>query len=87
MRIEAAEEASTNDTTNEQCMYEVLHNNKKTDRKLSIELLEISQQLVTRGFLELAEEAKKIGVEKKQSFLVEEVLPQVTEMTRPMMKI
>ena len=38
------------------------------------------------GFLELAEEARKIGVEKKQSFLVEEVLPQVTEMTRPMIE-
>ena len=67
-------------------MYEVLDNNKTTNRKLSMELLEIPQQLVTRGFLELAEEARKIGVEKKQSFLVEEVLPQVTEMTRPMIE-
>ena len=54
--------------------------------KLSMELLEIPQQLVTRGFLELAEEARNIGVEKKQSFLVEEVLPQVTEMTRLMIE-
>ena len=67
-------------------MYEVLDNNKTTDRKLSMKLLEIPLQLVTRGFLELAEEARKIGVEKKQSFLVEEVLPQVTEMTRPMIE-
>ena len=51
-----------------------------------MELLEIPQQSVTRGFLELAEEARKIGVEKKQSFLVEEVLPQITEMTRPMIE-
>ena len=86
MQVEAAEEASTDDTANEQCMYEVLDNNKTTDRKLSMELLEIPQQLVTRGFLELAEEARKIGVEKKQSFLVEEVLPQFTEMTRPMIE-
>ena len=47
--VEVAEEASTDDTTNEQCMYEVLDNNKTTDRKLSMELLEIPQQLVTRG--------------------------------------
>ena len=81
-----AEEASTDDTKIENCMYEALDNNEMTERKLSTELLEIPQQLVMRGFLELVEEARKIGVEKKQSFLVEEVLPQVTEMTRPMIK-
>ena len=86
MPIEVAEEASTDDTTNEQCIYEVLDNNKTTDRKLSMELLEIPQRSVTRGFLELAEEARNICVEKKQCFLVEEVLPQVTEMTRPMIE-
>ena len=84
--VEVAEEASTDDTTNEQCIYEVLDNNKTTDRKLSMELLEIPQWSVTRGFLELAEEARNICVEKKQCFLVEEVLPQVTEMTRPMIE-
>ena len=86
VQVDVAEEASTDDTTNEQCIYEVLDNNKTTDGKLSMELLEIPQQLVTRGFLELAEEARNIGVEKKQSFLVEEVLPQVTGMTRPMIE-
>ena len=80
------EEASTHDATNEQCIYEVLDNIKTTDGKLSMELLEIPQQLVTRGFLELAEEARNSGVEKKQSFLVEEVPPQVTGMTRPMIE-
>ena len=49
-------------------------------------MLEVPQQSVTRGFLELAEEARIIRVEKKQSFLVEEVLPQITEMTRPMIE-
>ena len=44
---------------------------------------EISQQLVTRGFLELAAEARIVRVEKDQSFLVEEVLPQITDVTRP----
>ena len=51
---------------------------------MSTELLLVPQQLVTRGFLELAEEARIVKVEKKQSFLVEEVLPQITEVTRPM---
>ena len=71
--VEAAEEASTDDTMS-------------TDRKLSMELLEIPQRSVTRGFLELAEAARNICVEKKQCFMVEEVLPQVTEMTRPMIE-
>ena len=84
--VEVAEEASTDDTKNEQCIYEILDNNKTTDRKLSMELLDIPQQSVTRGFLELAEEARNICVKKKQCFLVEEVLPQVTEMTRPMIE-
>ena len=74
--VEVAEEASTDDTKIEKCMYEVLDNNEMTERKMSTELLEIPQQLVTRGFLELAEDA----------FLVEEVLPQITEMTRPMIE-
>ena len=81
-----AEETSTDDTTIEKCMYEVLDNNETTKRKLSMELLEIPQKSVTRAFFELAEEARKIGVERKQSFLVEEVLPQITEMTRPMIE-
>ena len=76
--VEVAEEASIDDTKIEKCMYEVMDNNETTERKLSTELLEIPQQLVTRGFLELAEEARNVGVEKQQSFLVEEVLPQVT---------
>ena len=85
-QVDVAKEASTDDATNEQCIYEVLDNIKTTDGKLSMELLEISQQLVTRGFLELAEEARNNGVEKKQSFLMEEVPPQVTGMTRPMIE-
>ena len=86
VQVDVAEEASADDAANEQCIYEILDSVKKTDGKLSMELLEIPQQLVTRGFLELAEEARNSGVEKKQSFLVEEVPPQVTGMTRPMIE-
>ena len=52
MLVEVAEEASKEDTTIEKCMYEVLDKNETTDRKVSTELLEIPQHLVTRGFLE-----------------------------------
>ena len=86
MQVDVAEEASTDYATKKQCIYEVLDNIKTTDGILSMELLEIPQQLVTRGFLELAEEARNSGVEKKQSFLVEEVPPQVTGMTRLMIE-
>ena len=34
--VQVAEEASTEDTMNEQCIYEVLGNNRTTDRKLSM---------------------------------------------------
>ena len=53
---------------------------------VSMKLLEIPQRSVMRGFLELTEEARNICVETKQCFMVEEVLPQVTEMTRPMIE-
>ena len=41
--VEVAKETSIDDTTNEQCIYEVLDNNRSTDRKLSMEFLEIPQ--------------------------------------------
>ena len=82
--VEVMEEASTDDTTIEKCTNNVLDKNETTNRKVSTEMLEIPQQLVTRGFLELAAEARIVGVEKNQSFLVEEVLPQITDVTRPM---
>ena len=84
--VEVAKEASTGDTTIEKCLDVVLDNTEMTKRKVSTELLDIPPQSVTRGFLELAEDARKICTEKKQSFLVEEVPPQITEMTRPMIE-
>ena len=41
--------------------------------------LEIPQPSFTQGFMELAEEARNGGVESEPWFLVDEVLPQVTE--------
>ena len=78
--VEVTEEASTDDATIEKCTNDVLDKNETTNRKVSTEMLEIPQQLVTRGFLELAAEARIVRVEKNQSFLVEEV----TDVTRPM---
>ena len=84
--VEVMEEPITDDTTIEKCTYGNLDKNETTKRKVSTELLDISQQLITRGFLELAEESRIVKVEKTPSFLVDEVLPQITEVTRPMCK-
>ena len=80
--VTVAEEASTDGATNKQCVYEVLDNKKTTTTKVSMDFLEIPQPSFTRGFLELAEEARNICIENEQCFLVDEVLPQVTGMTR-----
>ena len=82
--VEVTEEASTDDTTIAKCTNDVLDKNETTNRKVSTEMLEIPQQLVTQGFLELAAEARIFRVENNQFFLVEEVLPQITDVTRSM---
>ena len=79
--FKVAEEASNDGTTNEQCLYIYKDQNytRTTITKLPMDFLEIPQPSFTRGFLELAGEARNGGVESEQCFLVDEVLPQVTE--------
>ena len=84
MLAEVLEETRTDDTTIEECTNGILDKNESTKRKVSTELLDISQQLITRGFLDLAEEARQVKGENTPSFLEGEVLPQNTEITRPM---
>ena len=85
--VEVAEEASTDGATNKQCTpYEVLDNKKTTITILSMDFLEIPQPSFTRGFLELADEARNVYIGNEQCFLVDEVLPQVTGMTRPVIE-
>ena len=56
---------------------------KPTITKLPMDFLEIPEPSFTRGFLELAEEAKNVCVENEQCLHVDEVLPQVAVMTKP----
>ena len=84
--FKVAEEASTDGTTNEQCLYEDQNYTKTTITKLPMDFLEIPQPSFTRRFLELAEEARNGGDESEQWFLVDEVLPQVTGMTKPVIE-
>ena len=79
MSFKVAEEATNDGTTNEQYIYEDQNYTKTTVAKLPMDFLEIPQPLFTRGFLELAEEARNGGVESEPWFLVDVVLPQVTE--------
>ena len=78
-----AEEASTDGTMNEQCLYENQNCRKTTITKLPMDFLEVPEPSFTRGFLELAEEAKNVCVENEQCLHVDEVLPQVAVMAKP----
>ena len=68
---------------NEQCIYQDQNYTKTTITKLPMDFLEIPQPSFMRGFLELAENG---DVESEQWFLVDEVLPQVTGMTKPVIE-
>ena len=46
----------------------------------------VPQPSFTRGFLKLAEEARNVYIENEQCFIVDEVLPQMTGMTRPVIE-
>ena len=81
--VKVAEEASTDGATNEQCLYEDKNYKKTTITKLPMDFLEIPELSFTRGFLELAEEAKNVCVENEQYLHIDEVLPQVAVITKP----
>ena len=78
-----AEEANTRDTTNEQYQYDIKSDTKTTSVELHMQFLEVTQTSLTRGFLELAEEARHVCVHSEQCFMVDEDLSQVTGTTNP----
>ena len=84
VRVEVLEETRTDENTVEECTYGIFDKNETTKPKVSTELVDLSQKLITRGFLELAEEARIVGVRQTPSVRVNEVIPQITEITRPM---
>ena len=67
---------------NKQYLYEDQNYKKTTVTKLPIDFLEVPEPSFTRGFLELAEDAKNVGVENEQCFHVDEVLPQAAVMAK-----
>ena len=83
--VEVLEETRTDENTIEEYTYDSLDKDEMTKRKVSTdhELLDMSQKWITQGFLELAEEAKLVGVVKTPSVPMNEALPEITEITRP----
>ena len=58
--------------------------NETTKLEVSTELVDLPQKLFTRGFLELAEEARIVDVSQTPSCRMNEVIPQINEITKPM---
>ena len=77
------EEVNITGDTNEQYQCKPRDNGKTTVVKLFEEVLDTPKTSLTRGFLALAEEAKHVCVRSEQRILVEEILPQVIGMSRP----
>ena len=84
IRVEVLEETRTNKITVEECTYGNLDKHETTKLNVSTELVDLSQKLITRGFLELAEEARIVDVRQTPSVCMTEVIPQITEITKPM---
>ena len=82
--VEVLEETRADENTIDEDTYGIRNKMETTKRKVSTELLDMSQKLITRGLLELAEESRIVGVGKTSSVLMNEVLPQISEITRPM---
>ena len=83
VRVEVLEETRTNQNTVEECTYGIVDKNEMTKLSVSTELVDLSQKLITRGFFELAEEARIVGMRQTPSVCMNEVIPQITEITKP----
>ena len=64
--FKVAEKASSDGATNKQCLIDDQKNKKTTNMKMPMDYLEIPEPSLTRGFLELAEEARNVCVENEQ---------------------
>ena len=84
LRVEVLENTRTNENTVEACTDGNLVKNETTKLVVSMALVDLPQKLFTRGFLELAEEARIVDVSQTLSCHIDEVIPQVNEITKPM---
>ena len=82
--IEVVEETRRNENTFEEYTDGHLVKDETTKLGVSTELVDLSQKLITRGFLELAEEARIVDLRLTPSFCMNEIIQQITETTEPM---
>ena len=84
LSIEVVEETRRNENTFEEYTDGHLVKDETTKLSVSTELVDLSQKLITRGFLELAEEARIVDVRLTPSCCMNEIIQQITETTEPM---
>ena len=86
LSIEVVEETRRNENTFEEYTDGHLVKDETTKLGVSTELVDLSQKFITRGFLELAEEARIVDVRLTPSCCMNEIIQQITETTEPIGK-
>ena len=83
-RVEVMEEIDTDEITLVEYTDGQLVKNETTKLGVSTELVDLPQKWMTRGFLELAEEARLVDVRLTPSCCMNESIQQITERKEPM---
>ena len=86
LSVEVVEETETDEITFEEYTDGHLVKDETTKLVVSTELVDLPQKLMTRGFLELAEEARLVDVRLTPSCCMHEIIQQITERKEPMSK-
>ena len=86
LSVEVMEEIETDEITLQEYTDGQLVKDETTKLGVSTELVDLPQKLMTRGFLELAEEAKLVDVSLTPSCGMNESRQQITERMEPMSK-
>ena len=86
LSVEVMEEIDTDEITLEEYTDGQLVKNETTKLGVSTELVDLPQKWMTRGFLELAEEARLVDVRLTPSCCMNDIIQQITERKEPMSK-
>ena len=86
LSVEVMEEIETDEITWEEYTDGQLVKDETTKLGVSTELVDLPQKWMTRGFLELAEEARLVDVRLTPSCCMNESIQQITERKEPMSK-
>ena len=81
---EVVEETAPDESTFEEYTDEPLVKDETTKRDVSMELMDLPLKLMTRGFLELAEEARLVDVSLSPSCGMNDIIQQITGRKDPM---